>query len=86
MPTFKPYTEDAYTRIFSCAIPEESLIWHWDKEDREVTVVKGGGWKIQFDDSLPIALRDGDVLFIPKKVWHRVIKGSEDLIVQINEY
>jgi hypothetical protein len=31
-------------------------------------------------------MNEGETLFIPKGVYHRVIKGKGDLIVKIKEY
>jgi hypothetical protein len=38
------------------------------------------------DDSLPSKLQIAEQIFIPKFVWHRVIKGHSDLIVEIEEF
>jgi hypothetical protein len=35
---------------------------------------------------LPIKLSDAEQIYIPKFVWHRVIKGTGNLIVEIEEY
>ena len=37
------------------------------------------------EDELPITLVAGMELYIPKEVFHRVIKGSDQLIVLITE-
>jgi quercetin dioxygenase-like cupin family protein len=38
------------------------------------------------DNHLPITLKEGDVITIPKGEYHRVLKGNGDLIVKIKEY
>jgi hypothetical protein len=38
------------------------------------------------DDHIPINLDDTKELWIPKLVWHRVIKGKGNLIVEIEEF
>jgi hypothetical protein len=38
------------------------------------------------EDSLPNKLQVAEQFWISKFVWHRVIKGDEDLIVEIEEY
>jgi len=38
------------------------------------------------DNQLPIPLKKGVKLKIPKEVYHRVIKGSTDLEIIIEEY
>jgi hypothetical protein len=48
-----------------------------------VKLIKGSGWKIQLENSLP---SDFTEIIIPKLVWHRVIRGTEDLVVEIKEW
>jgi hypothetical protein len=38
---------------------------------------------IQLDNELPILLEKGKEIFIPKGLYHRVIKGNGDLKVSI---
>ena len=59
--------------------------WHRDAEDRIVEVVSPGGWSIQFDNELPIVLNEGSKFFIPNNVFHRVIKGEDDLVVTVDK-
>lgn len=73
------------TRLFKENTNSEELKWHFDERDRNVKVVKSNGWKVQFDNQLPITLKEGNSLFIPKGVYHRVIKGNGELIVKIKE-
>ena len=37
-----------YLREFKSDVDEEQLIWHLDKEDRIISVVKGSNWKINY--------------------------------------
>jgi quercetin dioxygenase-like cupin family protein len=37
------------------------------------------------DNQLPKILSEGDTLFIPKGVYHRVIKGNGKLVILIKE-
>ena len=74
-----------YERTFSQDVDNEELVWHRDREDREVRVIKGNGWQFQREDHLPILLREGDVVQIKKEEWHRIIKGITDLIVEIKK-
>lgn len=77
--------ESTFIREFSQDIDGEELIWHMDREDRTVTILESNGWEFQMDNELPKILKEGDVLFIPKYTYHRVIKGSGKLIVEIKE-
>jgi len=68
-------------RTFSEDVPNEELKWHRDAEDRVVKVIGETDWKIQFDNYLPQVL-EGEVR-IPAGVYHRVIKGTGNLKVEI---
>ncbi len=72
-------------RTFSIDVESDELKWHQDQNDRKVTIIESGDWQFQMDDSLPIKLQNGQEFFIPKLVWHRVIKGKKDLVVCIEE-
>lgn len=74
------------TRLFKESVDNQELKWHFDEQDRKVKVVKSNGWEIQMDNEIPRKLTEGDTLFIPKGVYHRIIKGNGDLIVKIKEY
>ena len=72
-------------RTFSPDVDSEELKWHQDLKDRKVTVIEDGGWSFQMDNSMPNKLSNAEQLFIPKFVWHRVIKGDGNLVVEIEE-
>lgn len=82
----KPYIDDGNTRTFSADVDSDELIWHRDKRDREIAIVSGTGWKLQMDDRLPVELFVGKVYDIPKMEYHRVIKGTGDLVIKIWEH
>jgi len=77
--------EDKLVRVFTPEVLVDELKWHQDLKDRVVTVVEDGGWQFQLEDYLPNKLYSGQKLEIPKFVWHRVIKGEGNLIVEIEE-
>ena len=83
-----PYSEirkhNLVVRTFSQNIDEDELVWHRDRKDREVTVLKETDWQFQFDNEIPQILKD--VIFIPKNTYHRVIKGTGELNVHITEF
>jgi len=72
-------------REFEEDVNDSELIWHRDKNDREVTVLSGYNWKLQMDDELPEELKHGRVYHINKMVYHRLIKGSGKLLLKIRE-
>jgi len=72
-------------RLFKENVEEDELIWHQDERDREITIVDGVGWKLQFDDKLPFDLEINETYKIPKMVYHRLHKGEGNLLVNIKE-
>jgi hypothetical protein len=73
-------------RTFDLSVDSNELKWHQDLKDRKVTVIKGNGWLFQMENELPIKLEDAKQIFIPKLAWHRVLKGNDRLIVEIEEF
>ena len=83
-----PYSErrkdNLIVRTFSQDIDEKELVWHRDRQDREVTVPEETDWQFQFDNELPQVLKN--TIFIPKNTYHRLIKGTGELNVHIIEF
>ena len=77
------YVDTSNIRTFSKDVDEMELIWHTDNEDRDIEVLEGEGWQFQRDNELPLVLKEGDRIFIPRHQVHRVIKGETDLKIQI---
>ena len=73
-------------RTFSSEVQSEELKWHYDLKDRVVKVLEGDDWKLQMDDELPEKLTPLKEYFIPKGVYHRVIKGWNNLVIEITEF
>lgn len=72
-------------RKFTLEVDSEELVWHRDEKDRYVTILEGKDWEFQLDNELPLELKKGDCIFIPKQTYHRIIKGTTDLVIQIQE-
>ena len=72
-------------REFSKDVESSELVWHRDRTDRHVKVRSGKGWQLQLENSLPENLVPGEIYFIPKNTYHRVIKGQQRLVVEIKE-
>ena len=68
-------------RVFKSDVFDEELKWHFDEEDRIIQCVGETDWKFQFDNSLPIELKEP--IEIKKGEYHRLIKGSGDLKISI---
>lgn len=83
---FEQVVEDKkLIRTFHQDVEDDELKWHQDLKDRSVTILQSDGWEFQMDNGLPNKMNVGDKIFIPKFVWHRVIKGKGDLVVSIEE-
>lgn len=84
----KPYKQTTknkkITRIFENVL-EEELVWHRDHTNRTVKILEGTDWKFQYDNDIPKTLCPGDILFIHKNTYHRLIKGSGKLVCEIEE-
>jgi hypothetical protein len=81
---FKENKENGfYIRKFSEGVDNSELVWHRDKEDRIVESIGYTDWMVQLDNQLPIPLTE--TIFIPKEMYHRVIKGTGDLTVRIKK-
>jgi quercetin dioxygenase-like cupin family protein len=85
----KPYKENKKgnltERVFKENTDTHELVWHRDKQDREVTVLESDGWMFQMDNELPIVLNEGDVIQIPKNTYHRIMCGNGNLKITIKE-
>ena len=79
-------TDNKFKRVFSSDVSEKELVWHRDKENRIVEVLEDTDWYFQMDNELPTPLKKGVKFEIPKETFHRVIKGSSDLKILIEEY
>ena len=86
----KPYkekivNENTLLRLFPSDVNNIDLKWHRDRQNRIIEVIHSNGWLFQRDDSVPTLLSTGDILEVNANEWHRIIKGSGDLIVKIIE-
>lgn len=85
-----PFTQEKYDghtiRVFSKDVESDELKWHYDLENRTVTILEGDDWEFQMDNKLPQILKSGQVLTIPKGVYHRVKRGTTDLKIKIETY
>jgi hypothetical protein len=82
----KPFVETHHsprvsTRLFTTEVLETELQWHFDLENRWVTPLCANDWYVQLDNELPAPFTT--TIFIPKGVYHRIIKGTTDLLVKV---
>jgi len=73
-------------RTFTEDTDSGELMWHRDRENRLVEILESNGWKYQSDNNLPIEMKKGDKIFIPKGEYHRVIKGDGDLVIRVTMF
>ena len=83
-----PYTDievtDEYIiREFSDNIDPIELLWHRDDENRTIEIIGDTDWKIQLDNQLPTSINEQ--IFIPRHLYHRVIKGTGTLKLKIHK-
>lgn len=83
----KPFLEiqdgEFFIREFSPDVDSEDLVWHRDYEDRYVTPVGENDWLYQEDNKLPQPINKE--IFIPRGLYHRIIKGKTKLVVKIKK-
>ena len=75
--------EQTSIRTFPQTVDPEELKWHQDDETRLIEVLESGGWYIQYDNELPMPLKENKTYLVRKGEWHRVLKGNGDLKVKI---
>ena len=85
-PYLDKYVDNKIVRYFSEEVDDKELIWHRDKKTRDVEVISGDGWQLQMDNELPEDLKKGKIYRIPKMEYHRVIKGTSQLVLKIKKY
>lgn len=83
-----PYKEtklndNTFIREFNQETDSGEFMWHRDYEDRIIESINKTDWLIQIDDELPKNIKGQ--IFIPKGVFHRLIKGSGDLKINLTK-
>lgn len=84
---FKEEQQGEYhIRTFSSVLNETELKWHFDEEDRIVICEHDTDWLFQMDNEIPIKIKKNIPIFINQGIYHRIIKGTDDLIVKIKKF
>lgn len=83
-----PYKEtkisnNTFIREFTQETDSGEFMWHRDYEDRIIESIEDTNWMIQIDNELPKVI-SGEI-FIPKGVFHRLIKGSDNLKIRLQK-
>ena len=76
-------SDNKFIRVFSQDTDSGEYMWHRDREDRIIESIETTDWKIQIDNELP-KIMEGEV-FIPMGVYHRLIKGTGDLKINLTK-
>ena len=77
-------TENKVVRIFNSEdTTNDELVWHKDREDREVYVEQSKDWHLQLENQVTVKLEAGQTHFIPAYNWHRLLMGKDLLVVEI---
>lgn len=76
-------SEKTLIRTFYQDVDSGELTWHRDLEDRKIEPIEETDWKFQIDNELPTNI-EGEI-FIPKGVYHRIIKGTGDLKIKLKK-
>ena len=75
--------ENLFIRTFKQETDSGEMTWHRDREDRIIESIGETNWGFQLDNQLPIRLVDK--IYIPKGVYHRLIKGDGDLKLKLQK-
>lgn len=76
-------SEMTFIREFNQETNSGEFMWHRDRESRIIESIEPTDWKIQLDNELPKTI-EGKV-FIPMGVYHRLIKGTGDLKINLTK-
>jgi hypothetical protein len=72
---------NVFIREFDKNIDSGEFVWHRDREDRVIKSIGKTDWLIQIDNELPKEINEE--VFIPMGVYHRLIKGTNDLKIKL---
>ena len=83
-----PFNEEeisktVYLRTFYENVESGDLTWHRDRENRIIESTHETDWSFQIDNELPKSF--SEKIFVPKGVYHRLIKGNGDLTLKVEK-
>lgn len=76
-------SDNTFIREFNQDTDPGEFMWHRDREDRIIESISETDWLFQIDDEIPKKI-DGEI-FIPKGVYHRIIKGTGNLKIKLQK-
>jgi hypothetical protein len=74
-------SDNTFIREFTQDTDSGEFMWHRDREDRIIESIDETDWMIQLDNELPKKI-EGEV-FIPMGIYHRLIKGMNNLKIKL---
>ena len=74
-------SKNTFIREFTQDTDSGEFMWHRDREDRIIESIGKTDWLIQIDNELPKEINEK--VFIPMGVYHRLIKGTNDLKIKL---
>jgi hypothetical protein len=72
---------NVFIREFNHETDSGEFMWHRDREDRIIQSIGKTDWLIQIDNEIPKEINEK--VFIPMGVYHRLIKGTNDLKIKL---
>ena len=76
-------SDNLFIRTFKQENDSGEMVWHRDYEDRIIESIEETDWGFQLDNQLPIRISGN--IYIPRGVYHRLIKGSGDLKIKLEK-
>jgi len=84
-PYIEEFKQGYHIRTFLENTPDNELKWHFDEEDRIVVCEHYTDWLFQMDNELPVKIVKDKPIFIPEGKYHRILKGTGDLVVKVKK-
>ena len=84
----KPFTEEfigknKILRKFDPKAEKHLFKWHVDPERRIIKAINENDWEFQLDNKIPEDLEINKSILINKGEYHRLIKGTSELYLEI---
>lgn len=84
----KPFKEEfiganRILRKFDHTAEDHLFKWHRDPEKRIIKAINENDWKFQLDNEIPQKIEINKEIVIEKGVYHRLIKGTNNLSIEI---
>lgn len=78
-------THNCFIKELSLSNDDTELEYHLDKTSRFVRVLNSSDWLFQFQNCKARKMTKGMVIHVSKRIKHKMIKGTTNLMVQVLE-